>query len=180
MSTCSRRFHSPLPRGPGSDKDPGLFCSSGYGVAAEPSTAQPRAAHRRCIDSERKLFNKLPRGSAGTGRPLSSQLCGRSAAGSARRCQRRGRGFDPRRPLHFGCARASPSLAQPRERRGGMCMRSLLMCSECTQPACRLLARGHSRSGFRPRSSVGSSTRLVSERSRVRIVAGGTVHVVFV
>ena len=94
---------------PGLRKDPGLFVSpftfmarpGGRVVAIDGSRLRQRPM--------RMLFDNSARGVPDAGRDERLALCGRGAAGSAQRCQRRGQGFDPRRPLHLGCARAQAS-----------------------------------------------------------------------
>ena len=107
---------------------------------------------------------------------LASHSCGCSSVGRARPCQGRGQGFEPPLPLHFGCALAPPS-ARSRGNGTAGCARG---STPCAARAPGQLA-DHSRMDtaevdIRPSSSVGSSSRLVSGRSRVRIVAWGTTR----
>jgi hypothetical protein len=129
------------------------------------------------IAGRQVFFNKMPRGSPGTGRWRASPICGCSSVGRARPCQGRGHGFEPRHPLHLdllGCARVPPSARCRGNGKTGCAWGS----SPCAARAPGRLA-GHSRTdtaeeSFALVAQLVVSTRLVSGRSRVRIVAEGT------
>jgi hypothetical protein len=123
----------------------GLLFQPAYGLAA---AMPPPEAHRQTTAPLqhrfwRVLFKKSTRHAPGSAGPA-YRTCGNSSAGRARRRQRRGHGFDPRFPLHFGCA---PALrpAQPWEGPDGMCV--IATCSERPRAGPGVLALGHSRSG---------------------------------
>ena len=131
--------------------DPGLFV-----FLLAPRGTRPS---RRNAASAATFINKMPRGSAGTGRMQASQTCGYSSDGRARPRHGRGHGFESRYPLHFrvcpcttrharavgtakrGCARGrSPCAARAPDRLAG---HSRLDTAESGSRRVRLAGRGH-------------------------------------
>ena len=109
----------------------------------------------------------------GTGRRWSCKKRGCGAAGSARLCQSRGHGFEPRHPLHFGCALTAPPACSLGKGMAG-CARGSAPCAAsdpCVAP-CPQLAYGHSRNGFRPGDGTGIHACLRSRILGVRLSPG--------
>lgn len=127
----------------------GPFCfllSIGIRQLEPESKSTPRSPR-----GERPLFNKSQQDCFHNWVDSLPALCRRSAAGSARRCQRRGRGFDPHRLLHVGCAHAQAHDGS-KDPKARMCAKAAavdMQRSAASAEAGRI-ACGHSRHGSMP------------------------------
>ncbi len=150
----------------------GPFCFS-----SRPSGLRPSRRDAACAAT---FINKMPRGSAGTGRQRASQQCGCSSVGERDHAMVEATGSSPVVRSIFGCALAPPAARAPRERRSGDVhgvaphvqrehLAGLPVTRAWTQPKVDHALVAQWKSGC-----------LVSSGSRVRIVALGTRYVVFV